>query len=198
VSGVAIFSEKNAGGITISEAGVPLAPAAQAFRLYAEASGDASQIQTGIALANSAATAATVTVELYKLSGVSTGLKGPIFVPANGQVQMFLSQIPGFANLPTPFRGVLRISTTSSVGLNVVGLRTRVNERGEFLITTTVPVNENTFSGSQAWGPLFPHLADGGGFTTQIVLFSGSAGQAASGIIEFSSQTGQPLNFTFQ
>ena len=40
---------------------------------------------------------------------------------------------------------------------------------------------------------LFPHLADSGGYTTQFVVFSGSAGQASTGTIRFFSQAGQAL-----
>ncbi len=195
-SGVGIFSQKNAAGMTISEAGVPITPPAQAVRLYAEASRDSSQIQTGIAIANTAASAVDVTLELNTLTGNSIGLTGILSVPGNGQVQMFLNQIPGFENLPAPFQGVLRISTTASRGVSVVGLRSRYNERNEFLITTTSPVNESSTPISTDL--LFPHLADGGGFATQFVLFSGSSAQTASGTLQFFTQGGQTLNLTLR
>jgi hypothetical protein len=38
----------------------------------------------------------------------------------------------------------------------------------------------------------FPQVADGGGFTTQFILFSGTAGQTTSGNIEFVKQDGEP------
>jgi len=73
-----------------------------------------------------------------------------------------------------------------------VGLRTRVNERGNFLITTTPPAVESNPPATSAL--LFPHLADGGGYTTQFILFSGTAGQSSSGTLGFFDQTGQSLN----
>ena len=164
--------------------------------MYAEASQDSSEIQTGIAIANTAASAVDVTLELNTLTGKSIGLTGMLSVPGNGQVQMFLNQIPGFENLPAPFQGVLRISTTASRGVSVVGLRSRYNERNEFLITTTSPVNESSTPISTDL--LFPHLADGGGFTTQFVLFSGSSAQTASGTLQFFTQGGQTLNLTLR
>ena len=194
-SGVAIFSQKNAAGTTITEAGVPTTLPAQILRLYAEASLDSSQIQTGIAVANTAPSPATVTLELSSLTGASIGLTGTLTVPANGQVQMFLNQIPGFANLPMPFKGVLRVSASSFV--YVVGLRSRINERNEFLITTTSPVNESSIPATSDL--MFPHLADGGGYTTQFILFSrASTNQTLAGILQFSTQTGQLLNLNLR
>ncbi len=196
-SGVVIFTYKG-GATTVSEAGVPAIRTGNAFRLYAEASGnfDASQpgsIQTGIAIANSSPGAATVTLELTRLDGSSTGLTANTTVPGNGQRALFMNQISGFSSLgnpATPFQGVLRISS-GSAAIAVVGLRSRYNERGDFLITTTAPVDES--SSPPTTELLFPHLADSGGYTTQFVLFSGSACQSSAGALRLWSQNGQPL-----
>jgi hypothetical protein len=75
----------------------------------------------------------------------------------------------------------------------MIGLRGRYNERGEFLITTTPPVNEATQA--TAGGLYFPHIVDSGGYTTQFVLFSGLAGQSSTGNLELFSQNGQTLNW---
>ena len=195
-SGLIVFSFKN-GGVTVAEAGVSAARTGLAFRLYAEVSDAGSgSIQTGIAIANAAATNASVTFELNTLSGEPTGLTGSYTVPANGQVALFLSQIPGFGSLAAPFQGVLRISTTSPTGISVVGLRGRTNERGDFLITTTPPVDES--SPATTAELVFPHLADGGGYTTQFVLFSGTADQSSSGALRFFAQNGQQLYLTLR
>ena len=42
----------------------------------------------------------------------------------------------------------------------------------------------------------FPHFVDSGGWTTQFILFSGSPGQPASGVIRLTGQDGQPLELT--
>jgi CubicO group peptidase (beta-lactamase class C family) len=197
-SGMAIFSFKNA-GVTVSEAGVPAVPQASAFRLYTEASGDFAHsaigsIQTGIAVANMSSNAATVTLELFTLDGSSTGLTGTMPVPAAGQAAAFLNQIPGFDSMQTPFQGLLRVSSTTTI--SVVGLRGRYNERTDFLITTIPSLNE---AAPASTGPLyFPHLADGGGYTTRFILFNGQAGQSSSGSLQLFTQSGTALNLTFR
>jgi hypothetical protein len=195
-SGLGIFAFRNA-NVTVSEAGVPALRTGSAFRIYAESSGivgAVGSIQTGVAIANSSANAATVNFELSTLAGVSTGLTGAVTVPANGQIAMFLDQIPGLTALPNPFNGVLRASTSSPGGVSMVGLRGRYNERGDFLITTTQPSDESTAATPAEL--FFPHLADGGGYTTQFILFNGSTDQASSGSLRFFNQSGQTLSLS--
>lgn len=195
-TGLGIFSFKSA-GVTVTEAGVPSSPPATAQRMYAEVSAaDAGSIQTGVAVANSSGDAVNVNFELTRLNGTSTGLNGALTVPGNGQVALFLNQIPGFQTIPVPFQGVLRIASTTQTGVSVVGLRGRTNERGDFLITTTPPVNENAPASSAEL--VFPHFVDGGGYTTQFILFSGSANQSADGRLRFFGQLGQPLGLKFK
>ncbi|PYS44838.1 MAG: hypothetical protein DMG13_33245, partial [Acidobacteria bacterium] len=189
-SGLGIFSLQS-GGITVAEAGVPDVPVSTAFRLYAEAAGS---IQTGLAVANSTAAPATVTLELTKLDGSSSALTGTMIVPANGQTAMFLNQVQGFDSLQLPFHGVLRVSSPASI--SVLGLRGRYNERNDFLITTTPPINENVAASSSTL--FFPHFADSGGYTTQFILFSGVAGQSSSGTLQLFSDSGQTLNLSLQ
>jgi hypothetical protein len=55
------------------------------------------------------------------------------------------------------------------------GLRTRYNERTDFLLTITPASNE---SAPPTNVDLFsPHLVNGGGYTTQFILFSGTVGR---------------------
>ena len=187
-SGLAIFSFRNS-GTTVAEAGVPAVPPGTAFRLYAEASGQfgaVGSIQTGFAIANASANVTTVTLELSKLDGSSTGLTGTVSVPGNGQVATFLNQIQGFASLQTPFQGVLRVSSSASI--SVTGLRGRYNERRDFLITTTPATNEAAASSPSVL--YFPHIVDGGGYTTQFILFSGLPRQVSSGTMQLFTQAG--------
>ena len=196
-AGVAVFSFKS-GGATVSTAGVPASSTSNAFRLYAELSGTLGQIgsiQTGVAIANPGTGTASVVFELNTLSGASTGLTGSLSIPTGGQTGVFLSQIPGFGTLTTPFRGVLRVSTPSSEGISVIGIRGRYNERGDFLITTTQPTDE---SRAPVGPQFFPHFADGGGSTTQFILFNGGADQATSGSLRFFGQSGQPISLAVQ
>jgi hypothetical protein len=189
-SSLVVFSFKPA-GVTVSEAGVP-GIQGSAFRMYAEetAAGGIGAIQTGLAIANLTSSEAAVTLELSHLDGSSTGQTASVAVPGNGQTARFLHEL--FPGLAFPFSGILRISSGSA--LSVVGLRGRYNERGDFLITTTPPSNEAAIaSGAES---LFPHLVNGGGYTTQFILFSGAAGQTSSGNLKFYRQDGTALDLT--
>jgi hypothetical protein len=193
-----VFSYRLA-GITQSEAGVPVT-SGTAFRLYVESSGkpgDLNNIQTGLAVANISSSVVSVTFDVTDLNGatVSGIVPVPITLPGSGQTSEFLGDL--FPSLPSPFKGVLRITTMSS-GISVVGLRTRSNERNDFLITTTPPTNENVTPRNTEL--FFPHLVNGGDvngvYTTQFVVFSGTAGQATSGNLKFLKQDGTPLNLS--
>ena len=129
---------------------------------------------------------------LFRLEECAVIDTGSVTIPNNGQVAMFLNQIQGLESLVVPFKGVLRMSSPSPV--NVVGLRGRYNERGDFLITTTSPVDEATTTSIAEM--VFPHLVDSGGYTTQIILFSGAAGQTAVGNVRFFTQSGTRLNLS--
>jgi len=192
-SSLIVFSFKPA-TITVSEAGVPNNQGS-VFRMYAEETSAASvagAIQTGFAIANLGSTAANVSLELTTLDGTAVRTV-QVSVPANGQIAGFLHD--KFPGLTFPFKGLLRVNG-GTASLSVVGLRGRYNERTtpDFLITTTPPTNES--DPAPAAERLFPHLVNGGGDTTQFILFSGTAGQASSGNLKFSKQDGTALNLT--
>jgi hypothetical protein len=190
-AGVAVFSFTNR-GVTVTAASVPALRPGNAFRLYAEsfgASGQIGSLDTGFAVANPSSNSITVTFELTTATGITTGLTSSMVVGGNGQTAMFLRQL--FPSLPDPFQGLLRISTPASTGISMVGLRGRYNERNDFLITTTPPANESAATSAELF---FPHFASGGGYTTQLVLFNGTADQSSAGLIRFVSQSGQPLS----
>jgi len=185
----AVFSGRPS-GITVCEAGVTVTTA-RALRMYVESSGQPGNVQSGIAVANASSSLATVTFELTQLDGspVAGVRPGFIILAGSGQTSKFLGEL--FPTLPNPFKGILRIATTSSA-VSVVGLRTRYNERGDFLITTTPPIVESSPATSTEME--FPYLADGGGLTTQLILFSGRAGQASSGTVRLYDSNGKSLN----
>src|SRR5262249_26471573 len=165
--GVAIFSYHNA-GITIAEAGTPTMGLGSAFRMYAEAD-KTNLIVSAIAVENAGVSDATVNFDLTDLNGKAMGLSGQLVIPANGQRALFLNQIPGFESLPLPFKGVLRASTANG-NITVLAIRSRSNERGDFIFTTTPATNENAPASSQL---MFPHIVNGGGYSTQFIMFSG-------------------------
>lgn len=187
--GVAIFSLQQ-NGITISTAGVPSLESGTAFRLYAEESADGT-VRSGMGIVNVANTPTTIQFNLVNLDGTSTGLTGTINLPAFGQQALFLDQVPGLGSLPKPFQGIVRLSSQNGGAFAVIGLRGRLNERSEFIMTTTAPTNENAATAPQI---VFPQIANGGGFLTQFVLYSGTASEPATGTLDVYDQSGGTMN----
>jgi hypothetical protein len=187
-------------GITVTEAGVPAVQMSTAYRTYVAAAGnfnagDTGSMQTGIAIANSTNTTATVQLELLTLKGAATGLTATLTVPPNAQVAKFLGQIDGFTALPVPFEGVLRMSSTTP-GLSMVGLRGRYNERQEFLITAIQPIVEGVIPPNVP--VFFPQIADGGGYSTQFVLINATGDNPVYGSVQFYTQSGGNLSLALR
>ena len=187
-SGLVIFSFTSAGK-TLLEAGVPALAAGSAFRVYVESSGMPEQIgsiRTGLAITNAADTANTVTLEVTDLEGTLAAPPAPLTLPPSGQVSRFIDEF--FDSLPPHFSGVLRVTSTADVA--IVGLRLRYNDRGELKMTTTPPSIET--GPSTVADRYFPHIVDSAGWSTQFILFSGTAGQASSGTLSFIDTAGEP------
>jgi hypothetical protein len=187
--GVAVFSFKS-GGVTVSEAGVPSVETGKAFRLYVEEDSSGA-IRSGIAITTSNTSETVVHLDLSGMDGTFTGRTGSVTVPAGGQRSVFLDEIAGFETVPMPFKGILRIYTSDGADIAVVGLRGRSNERGDFLLTTTAPTNELQVPTPQT---VFPHIVNGNGYTTDFVMYSGTAAEPATGTLNIFSQTGESLN----
>jgi hypothetical protein len=171
---------------------------AKGMRMYAESIGDfdsgaAGSTRSGVTFANPSSSVATVVLEMRSLGGALLRTSRPFEVPANGQIALFLNQIPGFETLAAPYEGVLRVAVASPQGITAVGFRAMFNERGNTLFTTTGPLSENAGSPVQL---IFPHIAEGGGYTTQFIVIGGASGQANTGVLRFYNQDGNPLNLT--
>jgi len=65
-----------------------------------------------------------------------------------------------------------------------------MNERNEFLMTTFPVADVNQAAPSPV---VFPQIADGGGYVTEIILLS--SGQAASTTLNYYDENGMPTNF---
>jgi len=172
-------------GITVTASGVPASPVSKSFRLYAKDG------MTGLAIANPAGTPITVYVELTSMNGSSTGNTGTLQIPANGHLSMFLHQISRY-DLYGPV--IVRVSTLAPTGIAMIGVRSRYNERQEFLITTTPALDESV---APAEPMVFPHFVTGGGYTTEFVLFNRSGGLSA-GMLRYATQAGDPIPLLFQ
>ena len=182
------------GGVRVSEATLAALRGNQ-LRTYIENSGvqgTIGSIQSGFAIANAGSSTAAVNIEAFRLDGTSTGLTSSLSIPVGGKTAKFTSEI--FPSLPSPFKGTMKLTSTNAI--SVVGLRGRYNERGDFLITTLPPTEEATQGSSTE--VIFPHIVDGGGYTTQFILFSGAAGQTSAGTVLFRATGGQRFDLTVQ
>ena len=162
------------------------------FRIYVEESGTG--INSGIALTSTSSATAVFSLDLYDLDGQFVA-NTSLTLGGNGQTAQFLDGF--FPGITLPFKGILVISGASS--MSVVSLRSRYNERNDFLITTTPATNEA--SPPVSTERLFPHLVNGaaGGdlYTTQFILFSGTAGQVSDGNLKFfNAQDGSALGLS--
>ena len=185
-SGVAIFGFRE-NGILVSEAGVPASAATTAGRIRAEVDGS---VTTGLAIANPGTTDAVITYYFSDQTRSSFD-SGTTTIPPGGQVARFLNE--------APFNGASSIDGTftfsSDVPVAAVALRGRTNGRGEFLLTT-LPVGPLTAATAEV--VYFPHFADGGGWTTEVILVN-RTDDTISGTVEFFEQgtagtTAQPLS----
>ena len=178
-SGLLVFAFSSAGK-TVSEAGVPALGTSSAFRVPVHALGEPNRpgsIQTGLAIANPADEESTVTLEITRPDGSLVGSGATLTLPPLGRAAQMLDQV---VDVPDDFTsGLLRVSATGEVA--VMALRIRINERGELKVTTTAPSNETAPATSD--DRFFAHLADSEGWTTELILFSGTVGEASSGTL---------------
>lgn len=173
----------NPGTILVSEAGIPSSAPITHARVHVDLSGNHN---TGIAIANLSSTAASITIKAFQNDGttqVGTNL-GPLVLPASGRDAKFVDQF--ISGLPTGFTGVMEISSTTSFA--ALALRSLMNERNDFLMTTFPVANAKR----PPIAPLvFPQFADGGGYATEFILIS--AGRVSSTTLSFYGEDGVPL-----
>ncbi len=178
--GMAIFGFRS-NNVLVSEAAVPASPVLTSGRIYAEVGG---AIDTGLAIANP--NGQPVTLSFFVTNNNGSVTQGSTTIAPNNQIAAFLDQAP--FNAGTGFKGTF--SFTASAPVAVVALHGRTNERGEFLITTLPVVDLSAPATSTT--VVFPHFADGGGWTTQLVLVN-PTDNPLSGAIQFVAQTGQAV-----
>ena len=179
-SGLAIFGFRQ-NNVLVTEAGVPASPLIQNGRTYAEMN---ATVTTGLAIANPGNEPATISFYFTDSSG-SFGT-GTTMVAGRGQIAAFLNEAP--FNGRSPMNG--SFSFTSSVPVAVIALRGLTNSRGEFLITTLPVIDRN--ASADATSLVFAHFADGGGWSTQIVLANPTE-NAVAGTVQFRDPSGTPV-----
>jgi hypothetical protein len=163
---------------------VPASPLLYSGRIYAETT---ASVDTGLAIANPGEQSAVISFYFSNATG-SFG-NGSVTILPHQQIAAFLSQSP-FGG-PKSLSGTFTFNSTAPVA--AIALRGLSNERRELLITT-LPVSDLNAAPSQRELDL-PQLADGGGWTTQIVLVNTGDG-VATGRVVFISPSGSPLALT--
>jgi hypothetical protein len=140
---------------------------------------------TGLAVSNVSDKTVAANLVLRRFDG-TVARTASLSIAPRGQRALFLCEIPGFDAMSTPQQRVLEVSSESG-SIAVAGLRARINEQGDFLIAAMPSSDEADGSGTR----IFPHVVDGGGYSTQVVLWSTST-QNSKGWAEFRSQSGKP------
>jgi sugar lactone lactonase YvrE len=206
-NGVAVFSFSQ-NGVTVTEAGVPGSPPTTAARIFIDyrsavaaipgrISAGTVDIDTGIAVVNNGSASADVTYTLRNMAG-ATLATGHGTIAAGGHFATFIdllnTEAPDFV-LPLNFQTDTRfqfasLEISSDQLISVLALRMTINQRGEALFTTT-PTADLTQPFSYA--PIyFPQFADGGGYTTSLVLLNTSDG-TETGTLQLLTGSGNPL-----
>jgi hypothetical protein len=181
--GIAVFRSRDGVGIK-SEAAVPAATAATTFLVFAERT---ATVSTGLAMVNPSAAQASVLITL------SNGAQTALTLAAREQRARFVHEL--FPNIGSGFSGTMSIR--SDVPIAVTALRGLLNELSEFIIAS-VPIN----SGSALYTDIttFPQIADGAGYSTELILIN-PASTRITGAIDFSfsvtSDKGTGTHFTY-
>src|SRR5262249_1185449 len=105
-----------------------------------------------------------------------------------GQLVGFLDATP--FNGPGQFQGA--VSFSSDMPLGVIALRGLTNERGEFLMST-LPIVDTT--GAVDGIQVLPDFADGGGWSTQIILVN-PTNTILTGNVQFLNPDGTAASVT--
>jgi hypothetical protein len=185
--GTAVFSFKQ-GGVTVGEAGVPASPPIVSARVFIDyrskvnavpARDDAGvvDVTTGIAAVNLFASTANVTYTLRNASGSSIAT-GHGTIAAGQHISCFIDQLKDVASdfiMPENFRTAIQfgaLDITSDLPLSVMALRGIINQKQQFIFTTTPVANLTPYPGRDPM--YFAQFADGGGYTTSLILMNTS------------------------
>jgi sugar lactone lactonase YvrE len=204
--GTGVFSFKQ-NGVTVSEAGVPASPPTTRARIFidyrasvtaipGQSSSGTININTGLSIVNQGSATASVEYALRNLNGdLLTVGRGAI--TKDNHIACFINQLQQMAapdfSLPLNFQINTQFATleiASDQPLSVVALRMTTNQRGEALFTTT-PVADMTKTLTNT-SIYFPQFADGGGYTTSLILLNTST-QAETGSLQIFDNNGNPL-----
>ena len=179
--GTAVFSFTNPDGVLVTEAGVGAVEPIARGRIFVDEVGT----RTGVALVNPATTTALVNLVLRDLEGTTID-EAPLVLEPGKHTSKFVDEL--FDAQGDGFRGSFTFE--SAAGLGAIALRLSTNVWGEPLFTTLPVVDLDATQGSDP--AVFPHLAVGGGYRTQVILINPS-GETITGRIRLVRSDGTPF-----
>jgi hypothetical protein len=203
--GTAVFSYRQ-NGVVVSEVGVPASPPTTNARIFIDyrtgtnavpgrSSAGTIDINTGIAVVNYGSGVSNVIYTLRNLNGAVLAV-GHGTIAAGRHFAKFINQLRDVApdfTLPGNFQSATQFGSleiASDQPLSVLALRGTINQRSEFLMTTTLVAD---LTQSVSYEPLyFPQLADGGGYTTSLLLLNTSS-RTENGTLQILDKNGAPV-----
>ncbi len=168
-------------GVLVSQAGVPATAPMLSGRIVV----DEVATQTALALVNPSNASASIQFTLRDAAGTQVGQESRDLEPGQ-HLALFVFQL--FSDMPAGLLGSLTF--TSDQGLAPLTLRQSTNSRGEPLYATLPVVDLTTAAGTDSL--VFPHLAAGGGYATQLLLVNETEG-AIQGTVRLKQSDGTPL-----
>jgi lysyl endopeptidase len=201
----AVFSYKS-NGVTITAVGVPTSPPTTRARIFidfrsgvnsipARTDSGMIDINTGIAAVNNSSATANVTYRLRNTAGDTLAV-GHGTIAAAHHFARFINQLDDVAPdfiLPSDFSSSIHFASleiSADQPLSILAVRMTTNQEADILYTTT-PVADLTQS--LRYTPVyFPQFADGGGYTTSLVLLN-TSDVAEEGTLQILDDEGLPL-----
>lgn len=180
--GSALFSVTNTSGVLVSQAGVGAVEPIRAGRIFVDEAGT----RTGLALVNSSTGAASTTFILRNSAGSEIARRSQS-LGASQHLARFVDEL--FPGQAAGVQGSLTFQ--SDQPLAAVTLRESRNLQREPLYTTLPVVDLSAAASTQS--VVFPHIAAGGGYTTQLLLMN-SGGDVVRGEVRLYGSNGQALS----
>jgi sugar lactone lactonase YvrE len=179
--GTALFSYTNPSGVLISQAGVGAAQPALSGRIFVDEAGT----RTGIALVNPSPSSASIALVLRDAAGKEIQ-RATQTLAAGRHMARYVFEL--FPNLASGFTGSMTFESDQKIA--AITLRESRNARQEPLYTTLPVVGPDTTTPGAS--VVFPQIAAGDGYTTQLVLLN-TTGQKLAGQVTLTGSDGKPL-----
>lgn len=175
----ALFSYTNASGTLVSQAGVGAVNPIASGRIFV----DQNEAETGFAFVNPSQQSAAISLVLRDALGSEVSRQQLTLDPGRHTAR-FVSEF--FTNIGSGFNGSMTFESTQK--LAAITLRQTFNLHGEPLYTTLPVVDLSKSPTSEPL--LFPQIAAGEGYSTQVILINASA-QKQRGTISLFAKDGR-------